>query len=167
MKKASILLTTCLPVWLLAGCTLVFAEGDPEPEPKRQVNTPTAGTHQGGAGSPSNGGGGESSDGGTGATVLPSAGAGGDGEGGTPSEVPAGGHGGAAPGASGLGMACADETTCPEATPECPAAAGICTLYCDEAWVEGWRAVDEKVAKCEALGGECTPIGEERSYCVP
>ena len=30
MKKASILLAHCLPAFLFAGCTLVFAESDPE-----------------------------------------------------------------------------------------------------------------------------------------
>ena len=170
MKKASILLSFCLPAWLLAGCTLVFAESDPEPAAPRQVNTPTAGT-KGDAGSPSTGAGGESSEGGSGsseggASTDPASG-GTTGEGGAVSEQPAGGQGGAVSTVTGLGAECADESTCLEAAPECPQEAGFCTFYCDEAWVNGWQAVPAKVDECEALGGECTPIGEERSYCVP
>jgi hypothetical protein len=159
MKKASILLAQCLPAFLFAGCTLVFAEGDPDPE-ERPTNTPTAGTRA----VAEAGVAGESGEGGAGTVVPP---AGGDGQGGTPSEDPAGGHAGTGVTEPGLGAPCQDETTCVEAAPECPQAAGYCTFYCDEAWVNGWQYVDDLVDDCEAQGGTCTPISEERSYCVP
>jgi hypothetical protein len=159
MKKASILLAHAL---LVAGCTLVFAESDPEPSP-RTVASAGAGTQRGGQGGTSQSAAGAPGEAGAG-TVLPGGGAGGTGGAG---EDPAGGQGGALIVGEGLGEACEDASTCPETAPACPAAAGYCTFYCDEAWVNGWREVPLRVQRCEEQGGACTPIGEERSYCEP
>jgi hypothetical protein len=153
--------TRLLPVCCLAGCTLVFAESDPEPEPRR-TNTPDSGIM------PEAGTTGEGGDG----AVIPTAGSGGQGEtGGTGGAPPAAGGAGGEAGSvavgEGLGEVCAEESTCPETAPECPEEAGYCTFFCDEAWINGWQYDDSLVAECEAQGGTCTPIGEERSYCVP
>ncbi len=162
MKKPSISLTRFLPVLLFSGCTFVWAEGDPEPAPRRVTTTPDAGMQQGDAGGASDGEAGSPA-------VLPGGGAGGTtgGQGGAVGEDPAGGSGGAPVIIEGLGEACETATTCSDTAPACPAAAGFCTFYCDEAWVNGWRAVESKVLRCQEQGGECTPVGEERSYCVP
>ena len=162
MKKA--LLAHSLPILLFSGCTLVFGTSDPEPAPHRVTTAGAAGTVQGSgatqgeAGAP--GGGGEA-----GAGTVQAAGSGG--QGGAVNEDPAGGHGGAVPSGEGLGTECEDASTCMETAPACPPEAGYCTFFCDEAWVNGWQAVPSRVAKCLELGGECTPIGAERSYCVP
>jgi hypothetical protein len=167
MNKLSLLLALCLPGALLAGCTLVFAEGEADGEPRR-VAMPDAGS-QGDAGASGSEGGAASSEGGaTGSDGGAPANA--AGQGGEPAAA------GAGPGAQGgagstevegLGASCDDASSCSDSAPACPSAAGYCTFYCDEAWVNGWQAVPEKVEQCEALGGSCTEIGEVRSYCVP
>lgn len=153
------MLVRYLPAFLLVGCTLVLSEGDPDSEQTPDPSpTPDAGNLPGDAGA---------SNGGSGAGAAQAGGAGGEGGDAVDPMGGQGATGGAATATPGLGNACTDDSGCPEGAPECPAAAGYCTFYCDEAWINGWQYVPSLVAQCEEGGGECTPIGEERSYCVP